>query len=88
MKKKIFLAFGLGAVLGAGIMYLRKEKQLEELREIFDDEEELGDYEENDDFFDEELDEDFDENYPDNKASENSKEQNADETEKAEIAKD
>ena len=39
MKKKIFLAFGLGAVLGAGIMYLRKEKRLEELREIFDDEE-------------------------------------------------
>ena len=86
MKKKIFLAFGLGALVGAGIMYLCKEKQLEEIRELFDDEEEPGDYEEDEEFFDEDLDDDFDVDC--DKTSEDNEEENANETEKAEIAKD
>ena len=55
MKNKI-LAFGLGAVAGAVAMYLLKEKELEEIRELFEEED---DFEEDDfdDFFEEDLDE-------------------------------
>lgn len=69
MKKKIFLAFGLGALVGAGIMYLRKEKQLEEIRKLFDEEE----FEEDEEIFDEDLDEDFDVEYAKNKTFEDIK---------------
>lgn len=73
MKKKIFLAFGLGALVGAGIMYLRKEKQLEKMRELLDGEE---DYEEDEEIFDEDLDDDFDEEYAENKTFEDIKAEN------------
>lgn len=56
MKKKI-LFFGLGAVAGAVAMYLLKEKELEEIRKTFDEEDDFEYDEYEDDFFDEDLDE-------------------------------
>lgn len=84
MKKKIFLAFGLGTLLGAATMYLHKEKQLEEMRKLLDDEE---DYEEDEDFFEEDLDEDSDVEYVNNKTFDDIEAEKANESEKEE-AKD
>ena len=68
MKKKIFLAFGLGTVVGAVVTYLIKEKELEEMREIFDDED-YEDYEYEEDFH-EELSKEFEEDYPEKTTNE------------------
>lgn len=84
MKKKIFLAFGLGALLGAATMYLHKEKKLEEMRKRFD---EAEDYEDEEDFFEEDLDEDSDVEYVNNKTFEDIEAEKANESEKEE-AKD
>lgn len=65
MKKKIFLAFGLGLLAGIEIMYLCKEKELEAMRNLINFEEnEEDDYEV---FFDDDLDDDYDEENVNNK---------------------
>lgn len=53
--KKSILAFSLGALVGTIVTYVLKERELERIRELFDDDD-FEDDEYEDDFFDEDLD--------------------------------